>query len=80
MVTQMYNLPKPMDLSLKLCVFECIKNKTIANCIKNIKYLGIDLMKDIQDCYIENFGTLLTNLKSLSGEADDINWKTTSLQ
>ena len=29
-------------------------------------------MKDIQDCYIENFGTLLTNLKSLSGEADDI--------
>ena len=33
------------------------------NCIKKIKYLEVDLTKEVKDMYIENYKTLMKEIK-----------------
>ena len=42
---------------------EILKKDTIDYIIKNVKYLGIDLTKDVPNLYQENNTTLLSFLK-----------------
>ena len=39
------------------------ENKPIYNCIKRIKYLGINLNKEVKDLYMKNYNTVMKEIK-----------------
>ena len=42
------------------------------NCIKKIKYLEVDLTKEVKDMYIENYKTLMKEIKEDTNKWKDI--------
>lgn len=45
----------------------------ICNSIKNIKYLEMNLMKQVYELYVENYKTMLTEIKEdLNKQADTV--------
>ena len=40
-----------------------LRKKKISNSIKNMKYLGINLKKDMKDLYTENHKTMLSKIR-----------------
>lgn len=49
----------------------------ICNSIKNIKYLEMNLMKQVYELYVENYKTMLTEIKEdLNKQADTVlSWR-----
>lgn len=50
-----------------------IKNN-IYNCIKNMKYLGLNLTSNVQNLYFETHNTLLNKIKELKDRPESSRW------
>ena len=49
-----------------------LENHPIYNCIKRIKYLGINLTKEVKDLYIENYKSLIKEIEDNTNKWKDL--------